>query len=553
MTQSSAPWWKRGIVYQIYPRSFMDSNGDGIGDLRGIADRLDYLVWLGVDAVWLSPIFTSPMADFGYDVADYVGIDPIFGTLADFDHLLAEAHKRDIRIVLDLVPNHTSSEHDWFKESRSSRGNPKRDWYIWRDAKPDGSPPNNWLAYFGGPSWTWDEATQQYYLHSFLPEQPDLNWHNPEVRRAMYDAIVFWLGRGVDGFRIDVIDRMIKDEQLRDNPLDVNWKEGDNPAHRFQRLYSENRPGIHELIGEFREVFDEFEHSVSIGEIAYSVDPSVITAFYGADPQAARAAGVRGTVAEAEVLLDADAGGSPELHLPFNFALIMLHWNAEAVRTFVDGYEAHIPAHGWGNYVLGNHDQTRVATRVGDAQARVAALLLLTLRGTPFVYYGDELGMRDGVIPPEQYQDPQGINLGISRDPQRTPMQWSAAPNAGFTGADVQTWLPLPPDYTTMNVEAEQADPRSMLTLFKRVIDLRRADEALALGDYSSLHATLDVPEGVFAYVRGGNYTVALNFTNEPKQLELGGEVVISTHLDREGYEDKISLRPNEGVIVRKG
>lgn len=552
MTQSSAPWWKRGIVYQIYPRSFMDSNGDGIGDLRGIADRLDYLVWLGVDAVWLSPIFTSPMADFGYDVADYVGIDPIFGTLADFDHLLTEAHKRDIRIVLDLVPNHTSSEHDWFKESRSSRGNPKRDWYIWRDAKPDGSPPNNWLAYFGGPSWTWDEATQQYYLHSFLPEQPDLNWHNPEVRRAMYDAIVFWLGRGVDGFRIDVIDRMIKDEQLRDNPLDPNWKDGDNPAHRFQRLYSENRPGIHELIGEFREVFDEFEHSVSIGEIAYSVDPSVITAFYGADPQVVQVAGVRGAVVEDEVLLDADAGGSPELHLPFNFALIMLNWNADAVRTFVDGYEAHIPAHGWGNYVLGNHDQTRVATRVGDAQARVAALLLLTLRGTPFVYYGDELGMRDGQIPPEKYQDPQGINLGISRDPQRTPMQWSAAPNAGFASADVQTWLPLPTDYVTMNVEAEQADPRSMLTLFKRVIDLRREDEALALGDYASLHTTLDVPDGVFAYVRGGKYTVALNFTNEAKRLELSGEVVISTQLDREGHEDTITLRPNEGVIVRR-
>jgi alpha-glucosidase len=549
MTQLSAPWWKRGIVYQIYPRSFMDSNGDGIGDLRGIADRLDYLVWLGLDAVWLSPIFTSPMADFGYDVANYMDVDPIFGTLADFDHLLAEAHARDIRIVLDFVPNHTSSEHEWFKQSRSSRDNPKRDWYIWRDAKPDGSPPNNWLAYFGGPSWTWDETTEQYYLHSFLPEQPDLNWHNPDVRRAMYDAIVFWLGRGVDGFRIDVIDRMIKDEQLRDNPLDPNWVEGrDNPAHRFQRLYSENRPGIHELIGEFREVFDEFENSVSIGEIAYSVDPSVITAFYGGDPQVAKAAGVTGTVIKEEVLIDVHDGSRPELHLPFNFALILLNWTAEAVRKFVDGYEAMIPAHGWGNYVLGNHDQSRVATRIGDAQARVAALLLLTLRGTPFIYYGDELGIRDADIPPEKYRDPQGINLGISRDPERTPMQWSAAPNAGFSSADAETWLPLPPDYPTMNVKIEQADPRSMLTLFKRVIDLRRGDEALALGDYASL----DMPKGVFAYVRGDRYTVALNFTNETKRLDFGGEIVISTHLDREGYVENVELRPNEGVILRR-
>ncbi len=530
MTHANAPWWKRGIVYQIYPRSFQDSNGDGIGDLRGIAQRLDYLAWLGVDALWLSPIFTSPMADFGYDVADYEGIAPIFGTLDDFDHLLAEAHARAIRIVLDLVPNHSSSEHAWFRESRSSRENPKRDWYIWRDAKPDGSPPNNWLAYFGGASWTWDDASGQYYLHSFLPEQPDLNWHNPDLRQAIYDAIRFWLARGVDGFRIDVIDRMIKDEQLRDNPLDPNWLEGrDNPAHRFQRLYSENRPGIHELIREFRSVFDQFDDRVMIGEIAYSRDPSLITAFYGDGTQ------VYGS----------------ELHLPFNFALFLLGWNAQDVRAFVEAYEGMIPAYGWGNYVLSNHDQTRLATRIGDEQARIAALLLLTLRGTPFIYYGDELGMRDGDIPPEKYQDPQGINLGISRDPERTPMQWSAAPNAGFSPAE--PWLPVAPDYQTVNVEAQQADPQSMLTLFKRVIDLRRGDEALALGDYASL----DAPEGVFAYTRGGKYTIALNFTGEAKRVELSGELLISTHPDREGDVTSLELRPlelrpNEGVILKR-
>ncbi len=521
MTQSS-DWWKRGVFYQIYPRSFKDSDNNGIGDLRGIADQLDYLVWLGVDALWLSPIFPSPMADFGYDVASYVDIDPIFGTLADFDHLLKEAHRRNIRIVLDLVPNHTSNQHNWFKESRSSRDNPKRDWYIWRDPKPDGSPPNNWLAYFGGSSWTFDEQTGQYYLHSFLPEQPDLNWRNPEVKQAMFDQIRFWLKRGVDGFRIDVIDRMLKDEQLRDNPPDPHYVEGrDNPAHRYLRLFSENRPGIHALIREMRAVFDEFPNRVSIGEIAYSLNPSLITGFYG-DPK---------------------EGG--ELNLPFNFALILLQWQAADVRAFVDAYEGMIPPYGWPTYVVSNHDQTRVATRIGDAQARLAGMLLLTLRGTPFIYYGDELGMRDVDIPAAQYQDPQGINLGISRDPERTPMQWNAAPHAGFSA--VETWLPVAPDYTQVNVEAEQADPRSPLTLFKTLLDLRRADEALSLGDYESLEA----PEDVFAFKRGGKYIVALNFSDLSQSLDLSGEIVLSTYLDREGGVEKLDLRPNEGVVLR--
>ncbi len=525
MTQSAAlsPWWKRGVLYQIYPRSFMDSNGDGIGDLRGIADRLDYLAWLGVDGLWLSPIFPSPMADFGYDVANYVSVDPMFGTLANFDHLLAEAHARNIRIVLDLVPNHTSNQHPWFLESRSSRDNPKRDWYIWRDAKPDGSPPNNWLAYFGGKSWTWDETTQQYYLHSFLPEQPDLNWHNPEVRQAVFDSIRFWLDRGVDGFRVDVIDRMIKDEALRDNPPDPNWVEGrDNPAHRFLRLYSENRPGIHNLIREFRQVFDAYPERVSIGEIAYSLNPSIITAFYGQPPK------------------------GDELDIPFNFGLILLDWKAEAVKAFVDAYEGMVPPYGWPTYVVSNHDQTRVATRVGADQARVVALLLLTLRGTPFLYYGDELGMLDVDIPAEKYQDPQGINLGISRDPERTPMQWDASPHAGFSSAE--PWLPVAPDFAQVNVEAEKTDPRSILTLYKRLIDLRRGDDALALGDYQPL----DAPDGVFAYGRGGKSTVALNFTGESKRLGFGGSVVISTELDRSGAVEMLDLRPHEGVILQR-
>ncbi len=450
-------WWQSGIIYQIYPRSFMDSSGDGIGDLCGIAERLDYLAWLGVDGLWLSPIFPSPMADFGYDVSDYVGIHPIFGTLDDFDHLLEQAHRRNIRIILDLVPNHTSNQHAWFLDSRSSRDNPKRDWYLWRDPKPDGTPPNNWLAYFGGSAWTWDQTTGQYYLHSFLPEQPDLNWRNPAVKGAMFDAIRFWLKRGVDGFRIDVIDRMLKDAQFRDNPPNPDYVEGrDNPTWKYLRVFSENRPGVHDLIREMRAVFDQFDHRVMIGEIAYSLNPSLITGFYGKPPQ------------------------GDELNLPFNFALILLDWNADAVRSFVDAYEGMLPTYGTPNYVVSNHDQPRVATRLGDPQARVAAMLLLTLRGTPFLYYGDELGMRDVDIPSNQYQDPQGINLGISRDPERTPMQWDSSPHAGFS--TMETWLPVAPDFAQVNVEVQRGDSRSPLTLFKRLIDLRRSDDALSMG-----------------------------------------------------------------------
>lgn len=518
-------WWKRGIVYQIYPRSFMDSNGDGIGDLRGIADRLDYLQWLGVDAIWLSPIFPSPMADFGYDVSDYVAIYPPFGTLDDFDHLLEQAHQRDLKLILDLVPNHTSNHHAWFLESRSSRDNPKRDWYVWRDAKPDGSPPNNWLSYFGGPSWTWDEKTGQYYLHSFLAEQPDLNYQNPEVKQAMFDSIRFWLKRGVDGFRVDVIDRMIKDELLRDNPLNPEWVEGrDNPTGKYLRVYSENRPGVHDLIREFRKVFDDFKDRVMIGEIAYSTDPSLITGFYGTEQ-------------------------APEIHLPFNFALLMLPWQAEAVRAFVDQYEALLPEDGWANYVLGNHDQTRIGTRIGLDQARVAAMMILTLRGTPFIYYGEELGMTDVDIPPHLYQDPQGINIGISRDHERTPMQWENTPNAGFTTGE--PWLPVSPNYPVLNVARERGNPRSMLMLYHALINLRRFTPALRDGSYRSLAS----PEGTFVYIReadGKQFLVALNFTANPQSIALPGRgrVVLSTYMDRADAGEALHLREHEGVVV---
>jgi len=534
-------WWQRGVVYQIYPRSFMDSNGDGIGDLRGVMERLDYLAWLGIDAIWFSPIFPSPMADFGYDVSDYVNIHPDFGTLEDFDLLLEEAHKRGLKILLDLVPNHTSSEHAWFKESRSSRDNPKRDWYIWRDPAADGGPPNNWLAYFGGPAWTLDEASGQYYMHNFLPEQPDLNWRNPEMVAAMLESIRFWLRRGVDGFRIDVIHCIIKDDQFRDNPVNPGYSPGDLSYTAQKRIYSESRPEAHEYVRMIRAAFNEFDERVSIGEIDYFLPLDQLMAYYG--------------------VLDATGAGD-ELHLPFNFKLLVTPWDAKSVRTHVDEYNGAIPTHGWPNYVMGNHDYMRVATRVGQAQARVAAMLLLTLRGTPTIYYGDELGMQNVEIPPEKLQDPWGINIpGMSRDPVRTPMQWDEAPNGGFSAEGVETWLPLALNYANVNVGSLESDPTSILSLFRRLLAYRREIPALHAGSYQPIDTTGDT----YAYIRQDGEQkrlVALNFTGAPITLDLSaagmakGKVVISTMMDgsqsapREVTLTAVSLRANEGVII---
>ncbi|PLS77720.1 MAG: alpha-amylase, partial [Chloroflexi bacterium] len=422
-------WWQTGIVYQIYPRSFMDSNGDGTGDLQGIISRLDYLHWLGVNAIWLSPIFPSPMADFGYDVADYVDIAPIFGTLADFDQLLHAAHERGLKIMLDLVPNHSSDEHPWFVESRSSRNNAKRDWYIWRDPGPTGGPPNNWQSFFGGDAWTFDPATGQYYLHLFDTKQPDLNWRNPAVRDAIYDAMRFWLDRGVDGFRVDVIWLLIKDEQYRDNPMNPAWKPGDPPHSRQEQVYMADLPEVHDIVREMRSLLDQYHERVLIGEIYLPVPRLML--YYGTNRD--------------------------EAHLPFNFQLILLPWDAQVVREAVDTYEAALPAGAWPNWVLGNHDQPRIASRVGLDQARVAQMMLLTLRGTPTCYYGDEIGMQNVPIPPHQMHDPQGKDdPAHSRDPERTPMQWDASANAGFTSG--QPWLPVADNYTTVNVVAQRED-----------------------------------------------------------------------------------------------
>jgi alpha-glucosidase len=519
-------WWQRGIVYQIYPRSFMDNNSDGTGDLAGITARLDYLDWLGVDAIWISPVFPSPMADFGYDVANYTDIDPLFGTLSDFDRLLAEAHRRDIRVVLDYVPNHTSDHHSWFVESRSSRDNPRRDWYVWRDPAPDGGPPNNWLSAFGGSGWEWDAATQQYYYHAYLKEQPDLNWWNPAVQAAMYDVLRFWFNRGVDGFRIDALRQVVKDKQLRDNPPNPDWTPGQAPDHTLLAVYSTDQPQLIDIIHCFRAVTDEYDERVLIGELWLPIERLV--AYYGREGRG--------------------------LHLPFNFHLILTPWKARLISALIDTYEAALPAGAWPNWVLGNHDRSRVASRIGQAQARVAAMLLLTLRGTPTVYNGDEIGMHDVPIPPELVQDPFERNvpgLGLGRDPERTPMQWDSGEHAGFS--TTTPWLPLADDYQAVNVATQRRDPRSMLSLHRQLIELRRSTPALSVGSYRHVYTDDDL----LAYVReaeGKQLLVALNLSAAPRRLALSeapGRIVLSTHLDRqEAVGRALDLRADEGVIV---
>ena len=529
---SETAWWKSGIVYQVYPRSFQDTNGDGIGDLDGIRQRLDYLAWLGIDAIWISPIFPSPMADFGYDVSDYCDIAPLFGTLDDFDRLIAEVHGRGLKLILDFVPNHTSDQHPWFKASRASRTDSKRDWYIWRDAAASGGVPNNWISNFGGSAWEWDEKTGQYYYHAFLKEQPDLNWRNPDVRHAMHDALRFWLKRGVDGFRVDVIWHLIKDAQFRDNPPNPGYQPGHPEINKYLQVHSTDQPEVHEVIAGMRRVLDEFADRVLIGEIYLPIERLVT--YYGKD------------------LAGAD--------LPFNFQLIQTAWNADAVAALVDEYDAAVPAGGWPNWVLGNHDNPRIAARVGPTQARVAAMLLLTLRGTPTMYYGDEIGQGDVQIPPDAVQDPWEKNepgLHLGRDPERTPMQWDSSAHAGFT--DGMPWLPLAADNATNNVACLRHDPNSILSLYAALIALRRAHPAMSVGSYHDVRSG----EGVFAYERrhgGERLLVALNFHGEQATIELpektrAATVLLSTHADRTGEQVATChrLRANEGVVLALG
>lgn len=524
---STQPWWRGAVIYQIYPRSFQDSDGNGVGDLPGIIERLDYVASLGVDAIWISPFFRSPMADFGYDIADYRDVDPLFGTLADFDRLLADAHAKQIKVVLDWVPNHTSDQHAWFVESRASRTSPKRDWYVWRDAKPDGSMPNNWTSMFGGSAWERDDVTGQHYLHSFLKEQPDLNWRNPDLVEAMHGVLRFWLDRGVDGFRIDVIHRIAKDPALRDNPpAPGSLHTWGNQRHD----HDENHPDIHAELRALRKLTDAYPERMLVGEIG--LPPKDVATYYG----------------------DGD-----ELHLGFNFALLHCKWDAAQFRAEVEVFERLLAANAWPDVVLGNHDVPRSATRydhptLGDARARLAAMLLLTLRGTPFLYYGEEIGMRNVAIPPNRLQDPLAHTLhpSLSRDPERTPMRWDATPSAGFTTA-ADAWLPIGPQPQGTDVATQRNDRASLLWLYKNLLAMRRAHPSLHRGNYQSL----DAPEGVFAYQRRSEAEVAriaLNFSDETRRVSLGaGTITHQLHTNENSTvasPNEVTLGPCEGILL---
>ena len=526
MQNNRRRWWETGTIYQVYPRSFQDTDGDGIGDLPGIERRLDHVARLGVDAIWLSPVFPSPMADFGYDVADYTGIEPMFGSLADFDRLLAAVHARGLRLILDFVPNHSSDRHPWFVESRSSRTNPKRDWYIWRDPAPDGGPPNNWISDFGGSAWTYDEATGQYYLHAFLKEQPDLNWRHPDLKAAMMDVLRFWLDRGVDGFRIDVLWHIVKHAELPDNPLNPDWTPDRTERDKLLQHHSTDQPEAHAISAEMRALADEYgartgRERVLIGEIFLPNERH--QRWYGTPER-------------------------PQVHLPFNFQLIENGWNAEALGRMIAGYEASLPGHGWPNWVIGSHDAPRIAARIGEAQARVAAMLLLTLRGTPTLYQGDELGIGEVAIPPERMRDPQHFRqplLNIGRDRSRTPMPWDDTPNAGFTTGE--PWLPLGPDWRTRNVAALEAEPGSILSLYRELLALRRTTPALHEGSF----ALLEAPDGVLAYERRHRDEVVhvlLNLTGQATVMAWEGEVLASTLDDA---PERGVLHADEGIVLR--
>ncbi|PZS31870.1 MAG: alpha-amylase [Pseudonocardiales bacterium] len=532
-------WWQAGVIYQIYPRSYADTDGDGVGDLPGITGRLDHLQRLGVDAIWLSPIYPSPMLDFGYDVTDHTGIDPLFGDLARFDTLIAEAHQRGLRVLMDFIPNHTSDRHPWFTAARSGRHDPYRDWYLWADPAADGGPPNNWRSVFGGPAWTLDGESGQYFYHAYLPQQPDLNWRNRAVRAAQLDIMRTWLDRGVDGFRIDAFRHLLKDDQLRDNPPKPQWRVGMAPYDALLPEHTADHPDIGDLVALIRAVIDNHPaprgaaapgDRVLIGELYLPIER--LMRYYG----------------------PAGAG----LHLPSNMHLIDTPWQAERVGALIDAYEAALPAGAWPNWVSGNHDRSRIATRVGPAQARVAAMLLLTLRGTPTLYYGEEIGMHDVPIPSELVQDPyerRVAGVGLGRDPERTPMQWTADPGAGFCAPHSRPWLPLAEDAAVVNVATQNGQEDSMVTLYQRLLALRRAVPALSVGSYSPLQAAGDV----LAYVRehqSQRIVVALNLSDRPRTVALSGisrgRILLSTdpHRPTRQLAGTVILGPDQGVII---
>jgi alpha-glucosidase len=523
-------WWREGVIYQVYPRSFQDSNADGVGDLRGVIDRLDYLQWLGVDAIWLNPITVSPDADFGYDVADYCGVQPVFGDLATADELIAQAAKRHIKIVLDIVPNHSSDQHPWFIDARSSRSSRYRDWYVWADPKPDGSPPNNWLSAMGGPAWTLDARTGQSYLHNFLPQQPDLNWWNPDVRDAFDDIYRFWYDRGVAGFRIDVAHGIVKDRELRDNPVATKDDPPSVRAHGQRSVYNIERPEVHDVLRRWRALANTYDPPrVLLGE-TYVLDVNTMGSFYGQ---------------------------GDELNLAFNFTYLHAPLNGPALARVVAESERIIPRAGWPVWTLSNHDVPRVMSRWAggdERKLRCALLSLLTLRGTPVLYYGDEIGMPDTRLRKGDLQDPLGKRYWPQprgRDPERTPMHWSDEPGGGFTDPGVRPWLPIG-DVAARNVTDQRSDPSSTLPFVRDLIAIRRQRPDLRSGSYQQLPS----PTGAWAWQRGGGTTIAINLSDASAQLPaIDGTIVISTTRRREGERvaGGLEMGPWEGAICSSG
>jgi alpha-glucosidase len=521
------PWWRSAVLYQIYPRSFADSDRDGQGDLEGIIQHLDHLAWLGVDGIWLNPITPSPNADWGYDVSDYRDIDPDFGDLDTLDRLVAAAGDRGIRVILDLVPNHTSDRHPWFLDARSSRAAPHRDWYVWADARPDGSPPNNWVSVFGGPAWTWDETTQQYYLHNFLPEQPDLNWWNEEVRAAFDDILRSWFDRGISGFRIDVAHGIIKDLELRDNPLATPDDAADVRALGQRHEFNLNRPEVHEVLRRWRAIADAYVHEpILVGE-TWVQDIQTLMRFYG--------------------------DGNDELHLALNVPFIFAELGSE-MRAIVEQEEAAIPEGAWPTWTGSNHDAGRFATRWcggDDRKIRAAIVIVLTLRGTPILYYGDEIGMSDVPVPRDRIKDPVGIRGwpdDPGRDRARTPMPWTSEAGGGFTAPGVEPWLPSG-DVPTGNVADQRDDPGSVLTLVRDLIWLRRDRDDLSVGRYAAIEA----PAGIWAWRRGQGTCVLVNHTASSVDMPVdAGEVLLGTRREREGERvvGRLSLEPWEALVI---
>jgi len=518
------------VLYQVYPRSFADSNVDGVGDLQGIVGHLDHLEWLGVDGIWLSPVTVSPDVDWGYDVADYCAVHPDFGTMADFDVLVARAHDRGMRVLLDVVPNHTSDRHPWFVQSRSSRDHPMREWYLWADPDADGGPPNNWVSSCGGPAWTFDQPTGQYYMHNHFPEQPDLNWWNDEVRAAFDEIFRFWFDRGVDGFRIDVCNLIIKDADLRDNPPATEDDDLDVQLFGQRPVFSGNRPEVHDLLRRWRRLADSYaEPRVLIGETPVPID--ALARFYG--------------------------DGSDELNLAFNFPFLTAPLDADTLRGVVEDTEAALPAGAWPAWTASNHDMSRFSSRWADGEPeriRAALVVLLCLRGTPVLYQGDEIGLGDSAVAREDLRDPLGVlywPVYAGRDAMRTPMPWRAGPGGGFTAPGTRPWLPMG-DPAACNVEAQRTDPGSVLVLAHDLITLRRERAELRTGAYRSVPA----PAGVWAFRRGDRILVVANLSDDPATLDgVEGRILVSSDRGRdgEGIGGRLRLSPWAAAVTATG